>query len=371
MASEERSLSQGAQGATVAQIHTLLRTLQFTLDPAEVQTQTFARSTHDAVQTFQRMQGLAITGVVDAPTLAAMQRAEVAARTQLKADIPTRNVPAQTIAVQGIVTLADGSAMAAAPVALMAQNLRGMRALAQTTTDDAGDFALILNRPQLRGSGKLDDGLVAQVLNAQGQVIAQSDAQFRLGDTATFRLVIAAQVITPPSEFARVQAAAGATLADGMALGSLTKPQIQFVARQIGMPVRQVDALKHAQDHAARWQLPAPLLYACARQGLSAQVERLVGFDDSAVRVAVRHAVEEGQIAPIPPNELDAAFKQLAQARITVQLTAKTDAQSASLGDLLGLVQIPVALHPIVATHAAAYGLVRPPSGRRYLKKSN
>lgn len=359
MSPEQPLLEIGAAGDAVRRLHALLRGAGYVVSTEDIGAATFGASTRSAVEAFQRAHGLPPSGAADAATLNRLQ-SEATVRRPLPGPAVGAPTAGAEIVVRGAVTLADASPFVGATVELAAQGIRGMRPLSRAVTDDTGKFTLRLDRAQLRGRGKLEDGLVAQALDTQNRILAQSDPLFHLGQSATFQLVISAQTITPPTEFARLHAAATSALDEGMTLADLTKPQIDFVARQTGFTAQQMSQLARAEQGAAQYGAPVALLYACGRQGLSAQAPPLARFPADAIRKAVSGATAAGTIPPIPATEVDAAIARLQQLNVSQALTTKPTAQSASLTDLLTLAQIPAASHPTIAAQADATGLDTP-----------
>ena len=342
----------GARGEAVTQLHAVLQAAGYRIAVEELQAAAFGESTRAAVATFQRAHQLEPTGAVDAPTNDLLRRVAGGQ------GVPAGGAPPDPgIVVRGTALLADHTPYAGAVVQLVAQGVRSARPLTRVATDAQGRFSARLERAQLRSRGQLEDGLLAQALDSQGRVVAQSDPLFRIGQIATVQLVVSAQAVPPPSEYAKLRAAALSALDEGMTLAGLTKTQVVFIARQTGFRAQHMSALSRAEQGAAQWGISVPLLYACARQGLSSQVTRLASAPPQAIRAAVTAAVAAGQVPPVADAEIEAALARLQQARTSHWLDTKADERSASLADLLTLAQVPPAAQQTVATHADTHGL--------------
>src|SRR5437867_5308859 len=108
MAPAVENLTIGSEGADVSLLHRELEELGLSVGAEEVSTKAFGQSTQQSVMTFQRQQGLPVTGIVDAAS----------------AERLSREVAKFRFVVRGSVRSADGRAIAAANVQAFDKDLR-------------------------------------------------------------------------------------------------------------------------------------------------------------------------------------------------------------------------------------------------------
>ncbi len=123
----------------------------------------FGPGTRDAVINFQRAQGLPITGVVDAATASAINRA-------VEARLP--------FVVKGEVRQTNGDIYAGATVRAFNKNLRNEDWLSETKTNAAGHYEIRYSAEQFRGSNEKEADLIVRVFDDTGNVLVASPVFF-------------------------------------------------------------------------------------------------------------------------------------------------------------------------------------------------
>src|SRR3954463_10986083 len=118
-------LRRGDQGAAVAALQRTLEAVRRPIDPSERDARSFGEATEKVVGELQQDSGLAVTGVFDDETRAALER--------MLADVGP-------FSVYGAVTDADGEPVAGATVLAEDVDLRRAEKLGRATTDSGGEY---------------------------------------------------------------------------------------------------------------------------------------------------------------------------------------------------------------------------------------
>src|SRR6266511_1514928 len=152
----DEDLTVGAFGDRTRELHAGLTSQGFEVSPAEQQRGFFGPATLEAVRALQQAKGLTATGVVDAPTLAALSAPAPAAATTVPSSTGGGEQPpsraggggggsgeGDSARVAGTIVLEHGSPASTVKVRLYQRGLGGSRTLLnEVETDQRGGYAI-------------------------------------------------------------------------------------------------------------------------------------------------------------------------------------------------------------------------------------
>lgn len=182
-------LYEGAEGADVALAHDILTGLGLRIAPAELRERRFGKSSAAAASAWQKLRGLAETGVLDKPAL-----------DRLAAD--GRGLPRM---VSGVVRLDDGTPVPGLPVVAFDRDFRDEQELGRAVTDRRGRYRIAYTSGDFARLERGAADLGVRVLSADGATIVHaprsSDLMMNAPREVTSNIVVALARASVPSEF--------------------------------------------------------------------------------------------------------------------------------------------------------------------------
>jgi hypothetical protein len=322
-----RDLHKELSGDDVKLLQSELAQLGFKISADETARAIFAGSTTDAVVDFQKQHGLDATGVVEAVTAAAINKA-VALLTQ-------------KFTVTGRIFSATRVGVGELKVVVVDKTAGPHTTLVATTADAAGRYAVQFGMDALKPTGKTVPDLEAQVF-AGDKLLGVSAVRYNATTSETLDINLPATAdASLPSEHETLTGAVGALLRGN--LRDLKegggRSDITYLANKTGWDARAVALAALADQFSAETdaKVPAAYFYALFRAGLPANPDVLYHAGSDTLTAIWKGAVAEG-IIPAKAGEAIPdtvkAFQSLSGQRL---LTTPVLAGTSPLADMLSL----------------------------------
>jgi peptidoglycan hydrolase-like protein with peptidoglycan-binding domain len=268
-----RNLEPNLRGDDVKLLQSELRQLKLKtqiVDPEGF----FGSTTFLAVQEFQKLHGLEVTGIVDQQT-ALLINAEV------------DEIGTEVFIVRGEVRRSDGDPMRGAIVRALRKGLRKDDLLGQATTATAGDYN-IEYRPAERPIS-----IVVQASDTAGNVIATSDVICKARPVEIVNLTPGG-VFRGPSEFKQLQDRLAPILRrEDVRIEALEEADVELLACAHDLSRERVTLLVASSRMAREAGMEAEAFYALVRQGLPTVLIALVAQSPETLRSAIETSVSE------------------------------------------------------------------------------
>jgi hypothetical protein len=277
---QERNLTAGLTGTDVAELHTELSALGYSIPEDETKASSFGPGTLAAVQQFQVAHKLDGNGAVDAATAAAL----------------TGVIAGITYKVSGTISSAAHASVGTLLVELIDKNIGGDQILArtETTANGAYAFSTIITPAELKLHNKTQPDLQVSVL-AGSTVLATSEVTYNSPTTLVVDLSLPADASGLPSEFDSLSATV-ARLYPGK-LSELQEnakqTDITFLANKSEWDPRLI-AMAALADQLAQTTAPANAAPAAATNAAASAVSLQPAFYYALLRAGV----------PSDPDEL-------------------------------------------------------------------
>jgi hypothetical protein len=214
--------------------------------------------------------------------------------------------PRQAV-IRGMVSDANGQAMARADVRVFVRWLRGEELVAATRTGNIGDFQVGCDV----AASPAPVSLTVRVSDAQGSQLAEATISARPGDDQRIDLVVPAVL---ESEFDGMLARVGPLLGE-TPLVELAEDErhrdISFLAQATGLDGVRLAQLVLAHRHAAATGLPASMFYGLLRRGLPGDVSMMARYPRDGAVGALRAAAAGGVIPGLADGEAGGLVDQL------------------------------------------------------------
>ena len=301
-----RNLTQGLTGADVAELHKELIALGFTIPPAEQQAASFGSDTLAAVRKFQAQQGLAVTGVVEAPTAARLDEIVVL----------------NTYTVSGTVTDPVSTAVGGLTVELVDRNIGADTSLISGSTDLLGVYRLdvVITPQSLSQHHKTKPDLQVRV-SAGTTFLAASNVVYDAPLSVTIDVTLPPDTIGLPSEHETFIANVSNLYPDK--LGALNETRehqdITFLANKSKLDGRLVAMLAISDQLSDIYVSPAPgapsvnlkpeFYYALLRAGFPANADSLFQASPKAVEAVWQQAIKQRVILQSLSGEIARAVQ--------------------------------------------------------------
>ena len=289
-------LSLATQGDDVAQLHQALRALGRSIPASETSPPTMGLGTVAIVNAVQQDLGIPVTGVVDAATVAAINK-ELAA------------IAGKPRIVRGLVTDSNGNPVKGLTVSAFRQTSGGEVSVGGAVTGDDGSYVIpyhiVSAGPVLAVDLRLQvvmivttstvplQRLLATIPSSQ-TILTDAD----LLEVVNFVLVPSADV-PAKSEYEQILSDLAGLLGT-RALPSLqedgTHRDVSLLAAQSGYATHQLAALVRANQLAKDAAVPPQIVYALLRQGLPADLRALQAVHPDLRLKALRVAVSQSQV---------------------------------------------------------------------------
>lgn len=268
-----RNLEPNLRGDDVKLLQSELRKLKLKtliVDPEGF----FGSTTFLAVQEFQKLHGLEVTGIVDQQT-ALLINAEV------------DEIGTEVFIVRGEVRRSDGDPMRGVIVRALRKGLRKDDPLGQATTAAAGDYNIDY-RPAERPIS-----IVVQASDTAGNVIATSKVICKARPLEIVNLTPGG-VFRGPSEFKQLQDRLAPILRrEDVRIEALKAADVELLACAHDMSRQRVTLLVASSRMAREAGMEAEAFYALVRQGLPTILIALVAQSPETLRSALETSVNE------------------------------------------------------------------------------
>lgn len=263
-------------------LHTQLRALGYTVPSHEVEEGRAGIGTRAALFQLQAALRLPVTGVLDAPTSAALDQALIVAR--------------QGHRLEGRIFFEDGTPAAGLALRVYDRGLHGAATrLGETKTDAQGYYSLPY-KPQ-RGRANIE---VRMALGRRE--VSLSRVRFDTAPSGVMNLVAPVRFATGRrSELERLSAALSPHVGNMEALADIREDEEQqdlaFLHQATGWDARVIALAATAEATAARTGLARPVAYALLRSGLPSDPARLARLTPTIVGKTLRKAVAAGIVS--------------------------------------------------------------------------
>ena len=362
----QATLTVGARGSNVAQLHNAMLQLGIELPDSEIRRTFFGPATRQAVQQIQQAHGLPVSGEFDEGTAAAMTTQLVARDPQAPPPATTaaagaapgsgdeaaaasvvspqgvggltgkRSAPPGTYAVHGVVQFARGGFFAGATVRAFGAVLRHEHQLGPTVaTNASGEYRIEYSPADFRGLEADHVDLIVRVYGIDGEIQEESPTQFNVAADAQIDLVAGGTQYVGPSEYERVGARLWPAL-DGVAAEDITLADAQWLSQDTGLPADRIAAYALAAALAKSANMSIEVFYALLR-GVSVPGPSLLVRPAMALAAALNDAIGRN-IIPEHPAEWHRGAVARLQARAADMLVR---AGSGAMGDLLTAAGVP------------------------------
>lgn len=274
-----RSLAFGMQGRDVHELQRVLTSMGLPIHSDEVTSQRFGETTKQAVQSFQKEYKLKPEAVVDAKTIAAINKV----------------LSSTNRAVRGNVRRTDGKPANKIKVVAFDKGLRRETKLGETTCDASGYFEIsYLFKAAARSAPNLV--LKAFASARESKPLATSRVMFDAPPELVFDLIAGESESGALSEYERLMNELEPILkASKIKLIDLVENEdtqdITFLQRQTGQSMDRIAHAVLAHRYAAQSKLAPELFYALLRQSFPTEASALMSQDTGALRRALAKAV--------------------------------------------------------------------------------
>jgi Tc toxin complex TcA C-terminal TcB-binding domain/Neuraminidase-like domain/Salmonella virulence plasmid 28.1kDa A protein/Putative peptidoglycan binding domain len=309
-----RDLTRGLSGDDVKLLHFELKQLGFTIPGAEVDIATFGVETFAAVRLFQTSHQLRPTGTVD----------------QITATAINRDFDALSL-VQGQVSDGNGAPLKDVRVQAFDKDLRSEQPLGESVLSKEGRYEIRYSADKFSRAEKRLADLIVRVLDRTGKILFSSDVIFNAPHKQTVDIVLNEKARL--SEFERHDKDIEPLL-DGVKWAELTEADIDFLARETGVPEMHLAFLVVAHQHEATTKVAASLFYGLFRENAPTSLPALLTQSHRTLRTALDSAIEGNIIPQFSEAELNSAVQTLLRQRRDHLLRATGD--SAAISGLLG-----------------------------------
>ncbi len=356
-------LTVGAFGDEVTELHERLRKDGFDLAPSELDRKFFGPSTREAIRQYQQKHRLAVTGVVDDQTRAAIHEAVTPASRAVRvealasrADAPVVSrvsferaalpvvrpaapgpAPADPTAppgdipkefqflVRGQVIYRDGLAIPGLVVRAWNKEIRREDLLGETTTDVTGNFEIWYSEQQFEHPDKRYADLIVRAFApgdagadpAVGEtLLAESPVIYAAQTVEKVRLLVNGGVDRTWSEYEQLVSEVEPAL-EGLPLTELLEKEgtedISLLSGKTGQEASRIAMLVAAHKLAARTDIAPEVFYGLARQNMTTNLSELLAQSPEIRQQALQQAIGS----------------HLIPGRLTVLRSAKSSSSSA------------------------------------------
>ncbi len=295
------NLSQGSKHDDVKeQLHPELSALGFDIGPAEVDEGFFGDTTLPAVMDFQRDQDLAVTGVVNKKTAAALD-AEVKASQRLRRT------------VQGRVRTKNDQPVPDVSVLAYRAGLKEDELLGQANTNQRGEYRIAYRSVPPSSSTRSGIALLLRVVNPLGVLLASSDTRFNAAGNETVDIVVTSGENVRLSEYENLLAAL-APIVEDTPLARLSGEQVAHLAGSTGESLETIRALVEATQSAEDTGLLSPaVFFAFARAGFPLDLDNLLDRNPKELVGALKTAIDEGIVPARLGGNMDDILVRLSE----------------------------------------------------------
>jgi hypothetical protein len=366
-------LKLGAYGAAVARLQEFLGQQGVKLPSSEVDRAFFGPLTRQALQQYQRNNGLPPSGEVDAntalqintvvqhPVLVQKDLAGVPAPTSLtQVQVPpsgtptgvppqthivlTTNAPI-TYQVNGKVSSSASASVAGLQVQIVDKAVGGDAQLVQTTADDQGVYAASFSADVVTKRGKTHPDLQARVLSGR-TFLGASEVRYNASPTETLNVLLDDTATSAlRSEHEALTLALGSQFKGNLRdlKESDAQHDVTYLANKTGWDARAValaalaDQFSAATTGAAAAAIPPQFFYALFRAGLPANQDTLFRVDPRTVEGIWKQAATQGLIPAASAQQIPrlvARFRDLNAQRL---LTGTALIGTSPLKDMLAV----------------------------------
>ncbi|HEX8951670.1 MAG TPA: Tc toxin subunit A, partial [Polyangia bacterium] len=291
----DRELKQEQHGDDIRILHASLDLLELEVPARERIQGHFGAGTVEIVSRFQRASGLAPSGIVDAPTSAALAKA----------------LESKRYVVSGTVRSPDRAGVGGLRVVIVDRHLDRTSTLAETHTDLDGAYATHFSARAVAGCRKTRPDLQAQVY-AGGTLLATSATVYNATKTEVLDVLLPPNLTALPSEWESLLAAL-----DRLCVGDLAnlhesgdRRDITYLANKSGWDGRLIAMASFAFQLAAKNGVAAlvpPLYYALLRAGIPSDANSLYQVKPANAQKLWQLAIERGVIPTALTRALPAA----------------------------------------------------------------
>ncbi len=253
--------------------------------------QSYGSTTRRLVQQFQQEKRLEVTGAVDERTAFALNI--LLGELGLLAEEPRPEHP--VFEVWGRVSLSDDSPAVGLKVVAADRDLRHEQVLGKAQTDRDGFYRILYSEQLFHRAEKGHADLVVRVLGPDGDVLAATEILFNAPESACVDIVIAEDVLPPPSEFERLGNEL-MPLLDGVPPAELTTDDLAFLTQETGLDAKHIDFFASSYRLAQKTLLPPAFFYGLARQGYPTDLAPLLALSRSILLSAIKAAIEDNQV---------------------------------------------------------------------------
>jgi peptidoglycan hydrolase-like protein with peptidoglycan-binding domain len=313
------SLSLGSQGPPVAELHTSLRLLGYTISLPESAAKLFGETTRRAVASFQRSHSIASNGVVDEVTAAQIATGLGAMRSQ-------------PLVILGLVLREDGTAVTRATVRAFDVDFRQEEPLGENVTDDQGRYAISFSAERFERNEKKTADVVVRVFDENhAELLAESAIFFNVARETVIDLIVETKA-RRRSEWEKHMATVG-ELARDVSPAEFTPDDLKFLHGETDIAIHLLAFMVLAHRHGQKTDTAPAAFYGLFRQGLPTNLPALLLTPPRVLRQSLERAVKENVVPAGLSDDLDGILDSLEKARSRV--LAGPNGASLPLGQLL------------------------------------
>ncbi|RKG52238.1 hypothetical protein D7X30_34170 [Corallococcus sp. AB011P] len=249
--------------------------------------------------------------------------------------------------VRGNLTFRQGLAIPGATVRAFDKGLRDEVLLAESMTNEHGNFELWYSIDQLRRRNKMQADLVVRAYAPLtpgepirvAEPVAESRIIFKAQTVEKVRLLVRGGPETMWSEYEQLMSELKPLL-QGVSLAELSedtdRKDLSYLAGHTGMPPKKVAALVVAHKLAARTKLASPeLFYGLVRKGMGTNLSALLAQGPDTLRRMVQQAAARRLIPGKLKLETDEVQAQLHQAAVQNAASLSPKDETPGFGDLI------------------------------------
>lgn len=297
-----RNLAIRMKGKDVGQLQSELSQLGFVIRSEETDKQYFGRETRDAVQAFERRQGLPVTVTVDKRIADAINAAVAA--------LPPES---RHFVVKGEIRYQDSSPPPAMKVEVVDYDMRSHTLLGEqmvaASREQPGHYEVHYTADQFRRAEKGSADLVVRV-SSEGVQLAESETHFNVPPVVTIDLEVAPEPQLSEIELLELEVD---QVREEVEYADFTDEDITFLAKETGRDRQHIEFLRQATRLSRETGLVTEAGYGWARQGLSLELDALLIQPPDRLRSALETAIDENIIPAKIRESLDEIMGHLEQ----------------------------------------------------------
>lgn len=268
------------------------------------------------------------SGLLLDPALSIQWTPDVKGETNLSVDVPQ----GMLMHLYGTVFNPSGAPAGGVTVRVSQQGFRSQNILGMVVTDSSGNYNIEINSLWMGSVDLSKTGLIVDVLDASGPVIASSPVIYQLSPSMELNISISSNSNSTSNAFTD-SASLIRNNTGSVELHDVQASEVSYLALNTGRTPQEVSDVVKAHQFAAQTAVAPELFYAAFKSGLNGDVADLLAQPKAVITEAVTAAAAQ---KVIPANTNVAAVVDSWQtASVSAMINEKPAVTNASLDDVM------------------------------------